>query len=89
MKPLPDRMYDLLKWLVLCVIPALTTFYCVCDKVFGWGYAEIVATISAALCTCLGTILGISTAQYNKDMAAGGLEDHSPDADAQGKHMID
>lgn len=86
---LPDKIYDILKWLVLCVIPALTTFYCVCDKVFGWGYAEIVATISAALCTCLGTILGISTAQYNKDVAAGGREDHPPDADAQGKHTID
>lgn len=89
MKPLPDHVYDILKWLVLCVIPALTTFYCVCDKVFGWGYAEIVATISAALCTCLGTILGISTAQYNKDMAAGGREDHPPDEEIKGKHTID
>ena len=66
MKPMPDAVYDVLKWLVMCVIPALSTFYCVVDKVFGWGYAEIVATISAALCTCLGTILGISTAQYNQ-----------------------
>lgn len=63
---LPDKIYDIMKWLVMCVIPALTTLYCVIDKTFGWGYAEIVATISAAVCTCLGTILGISTAQYNK-----------------------
>ena len=76
---LPDHVYDILKWFVLCVIPALTTFYCVCDKVFSWGYAEIVATISAALCTCLGTILGISTAQYNKDRADGRGEGHPPD----------
>lgn len=66
MKPMPNAVYDILKWLVLCVIPALTTFFCVIDKVFGWGYAEIVATISAAFCTCLGTIIGISTAQYNQ-----------------------
>ncbi len=64
---LPDSVYDVLKWLVLCVIPALTTFYCVVDKVFNWGYSEIVATISAALCTCIGTILGISTAEYRRD----------------------
>lgn len=63
---LPDKVYDVLKWLVLCVFPALTTLYCVIDKTFGWGYSEIVATISAAVCTCLGTILGISTAQYYK-----------------------
>lgn len=63
---LPDPVYDVLKWLVLVVIPALTTFYAVCDKVFGWGYAEIVTTISAALCTCIGAIVGVSTAEYNK-----------------------
>ena len=64
---LPNEVYDVLKWITMCVIPALTTFYCVCDKVFGWGYAEIVATISAALCTCIGTILGISTAEYREE----------------------
>ena len=63
---LPDKFYDVAKWLVMCVIPALTTFFCVCDKVFGWGYAEIVATISAAFCACLGTILGISSVEYYK-----------------------
>jgi len=64
---LNDKTYEILKWLVVCVLPALTTFYCVLDKVFTWGYAETVATISAALCTCIGTIVGISSAQYYKD----------------------
>ena len=64
---LPNEVYDVLKWIVMCVLPALTTFYCVCDNVFAWGYAEIVATISAAFCACLGTILGISTAEYRKE----------------------
>lgn len=63
---LSNKCYDVCKWLVMCVIPALTTFYCVIDKVFDIGYAEIVATISAAFCTCLGTIVGISSAQYYK-----------------------
>jgi len=63
---LPSKVYDVLKWLVLIVIPALTTFYAVLDKVFGWGYSDIVTTISAAACACLGAIIGISTAEYNK-----------------------
>ena len=63
---LSDKLYDVLKWIVLIVIPALTTFYVVLDNLFGWGYAEIVATISAALCACIGSIVGISTAQYYK-----------------------
>lgn len=65
---LSNSTYDVLKWLVVLVIPALTTFYAVCDNVFGWGYAEIVTTISAAFCTCIGSIIGISTAQYNRGL---------------------
>ena len=64
---LPDKVYDILKWIVMIVIPALTTFYVVLDNLFQWGYAEIVATISAALCACIGSIVGISTAQFYKD----------------------
>lgn len=67
MNAMNDKVYDVLKWLVMVVVPALTTFYVVLDKTFGWGYAEIVTTISAAACACVGAIIGISTAQYNKE----------------------
>lgn len=65
---LSNNTYDLMKWLVLIVIPALTTLYSVLDNLFKWGFAEIVTTISAAACTCIGAIVGISTAQYNKEI---------------------
>ena len=64
---LNNKIYDLLKWMVVIVIPAITTLYAVIDRLFGWGYAEIVTTISAATCTCIGAIIGISTAQYNSN----------------------
>lgn len=63
---IPDKLYDVLKWLVVIVVPALTSFYVVLDKCFSWGLAEIVATISSALCTCIGAIVGISSASYYK-----------------------
>lgn len=63
---LNDKAYDILKWLVVIVIPALTSFYVVLDKCFSWGLAETVATISAAACTCIGAIVGISSASYYK-----------------------
>ena len=66
MKPLPDAVYDVLKWLVCIAIPALTTAFVGLDKLFGWGYAAEVAQVSAILCTLLGALLGISTAQYNQ-----------------------
>lgn len=64
---IPNKIYDVLKWIVLVVIPALTTFYVVLDNIFNWGNAETVATISAAACACIGAIIGVSTAQYNKE----------------------
>lgn len=63
---LSDGLYNVLKWLVVVVIPALTVLYALLDNTFGWGYAETVTTISAGVCTCIGAIIGISTAEYNK-----------------------
>lgn len=68
---LNDKVYDVMKWLVLIFIPAATTFYVVLDKAFGWGNAEVITTVSAAACTFLGAILGVSTAEYNKDVDTG------------------
>lgn len=64
---LSDRLYDVLKWITLVVIPALTTAYVGLAAVWGWPYTEEVAKTSAVICTLLGALLGISTAQYNKD----------------------
>lgn len=64
---LPNGVYDVLKWLVVICIPAFTTAYVGLDAVFGWGYGETVAKVSAIVCTLLGALIGISTAEYNKD----------------------
>lgn len=63
---LSNRVYDILKWCVMIAIPALTTAYVGLSGVWGWPYAEEVAKTSAVICTLLGALLGISTAQYNK-----------------------
>lgn len=64
---LSDKLYDILKWVVCIVIPAVTTFYVAIAAIWGFPYAEPIAKTSAAVCALLGAILGISTAQYNKD----------------------
>jgi len=63
---LSNRTYDILKWCVMIAIPAITTAYVGLAAVWGWPYAEEVAKTSAVICTLLGALLGISTAQYNK-----------------------
>jgi hypothetical protein len=63
---LSDRLYNVLKWLVLVCIPALTTAYVGLDAIFKWGYADTVAKVSAIVCTLIGSLIGISTAEYNR-----------------------
>ena len=64
---LSDKAYDVLKWIVLICIPALATAYVALSAIWGWPYADEVAKTATAVCTLLGALLGISTAQYNKD----------------------
>ena len=64
---LSNKVYDILKWIVMIALPAVTTAYVGLSAVWGWPYATEVAKTSAVICTLLGALLGISTAEYNKD----------------------
>ena len=64
---LNDKTYDVLKWITMIVLPALATAYVGLAAVWGWPLADEVAKTAAVICTLLGALLGISTAQYNKD----------------------
>ena len=64
---LPNKVYDILKWIVMIVIPALATAYVGLAAIWGFPYADEVAKTAAVICTLLGALLGISTAQYNKE----------------------
>lgn len=65
-----NKVYDVLKWIAMIFLPALGTLYFALAKIWGFPYpAEIVGTISA-VDAFLGALLGISTAQYNKEQEA-------------------
>lgn len=62
---LSNKLYDVLKWIALYLLPALGTLYFALAGIWGFPYGEeIVGTITAAD-TFLGVILGISKAQYD------------------------
>ena len=63
---LSNKNYDILKWIALICIPALATFYAALAPVWGWPFADEVAKTATAVCTLLGALLGISSAQYYK-----------------------
>ena len=63
---LPDRVYDALKWITMILLPAMATAYVGLAAIWHFPYADEVAKTTAVICTLLGALLGISTAQYNK-----------------------
>ena len=63
---IPSKVYDVLKWICMIVLPAIATLWFTLGKVWGFPYlGEIEATI-VAIDTFLGAILGVSTIQYNR-----------------------
>lgn len=64
---IPDKVYDILKWFVIIVLPASATLYNVLASVWGWPFADEVVKTVTAIDTFLGAVLCISTATYNKE----------------------
>lgn len=62
-----NKVYDVLKWLAIVFLPALTTFVGVVLTSLNVGNSEIVLTIMTGFATFLGTILGVSNIKYKKE----------------------
>ena len=61
-----NKVYDILKWIAMYLLPALGTLYFALASIWGLPYGEQIVGTITALDTFLGVILGISTVQYNK-----------------------
>lgn len=61
-----NKVYDILKYVTTIALPAITVLYVTLSGIWGWPYAEEVAGTLAGVTVFLGAMLGISTAQYNK-----------------------
>ena len=63
-----NKTYDGLKWIALYLLPALGTLYFVLSGIWNLAYGEEVVGTITAVDAFLGVLLGISTAQYNKQV---------------------
>ena len=63
---LNNKMYDILKWIAMILLPAIGTLYFALAGIWGLPYGEQIVGTVTAIDTFLGVILGLSTAQYNK-----------------------
>lgn len=57
---LPDKVYDILKWVCLIVLPACATLYSVMSGIWGFPYGEQIVGTITAVGTFLGTLIGVS-----------------------------
>ena len=61
-----NKVYDILKWVALVGLPALTALWLTLANTWGFPYAEAIGATMAAVTTFLGAVLGISSIQYAK-----------------------
>lgn len=68
---LNDKVYDVLKWIALYLLPAVGTLYFALAGIWEFPCGEEVVGTLTAIDTFLGVILGISTATYKKSVEKG------------------
>lgn len=68
---LPNKVYDVLKWICLVFLPAAITLFGVIGNTLGLGCTDTVLTIAVAVNTFLGSILGISNVSYKRSLGDG------------------
>lgn len=63
---IPDKVYDGLKWLCILGLPALSSLYSTLAGIWGWPFAEQVPQTLSAVGLAVGTVIGVSAANYQK-----------------------
>lgn len=63
---LPDKVYNVLKWIILIFVPALITFISGLGVLLGFDTTIIVGIIGL-VATFVGSLIGVSTKNYYKE----------------------
>ena len=63
-----NKIYDILKYIALIFLPALTTFVGVILTSLNVGCTDVVLTIMTAFDVFLGTVLQVSNYNYNQKL---------------------
>lgn len=58
----PDKVYDILKWVGLVVIPAIATLVGAVGTAWGWPHLTAIVTTITAVGTFIGAVIGVSAA---------------------------
>lgn len=62
---IPNKLYDVLKWILMIVVPAFITLFTLLSGTWGWDVpVEAITATITGVATFLGVIMGISSAGY-------------------------
>lgn len=64
---MPNKVYDILKFIAQIVLPAIATFYVTIASIWGLPLGDEISRTVMAVDTLLGAILMISTSKYNQN----------------------
>lgn len=65
-----NKVYDVMKWIVMIVLPAISGLYFGLAGIWGFPYGEEIVGTIALIETFLGSVLMLSSSKYNKGEAA-------------------
>ena len=64
-----DKVYDVLKWVAIVCLPALSTFVVVLGRIWQWGDIAVAVSQSiTAVAVLLGALLGVSSLNYKSKL---------------------
>lgn len=63
---IPDKVYDIVKWVALIVLPALAVLVQTIGGSANWSGTSTTVTVITALGVFIGAILGVDSAQAHK-----------------------
>lgn len=64
---LKDKHYQIIKWVVLTVLPALSVLVGALGKAYGFEYTDLTVLTINAVAVFLGAVTGVSQLNYNKN----------------------
>ncbi len=62
-----NKVYDILKWVCIIVLPAIATLYMGLAKIWDLPFETEIPQTITVVDAFLGALLGVSTINYNKD----------------------
>lgn len=63
---LNNKTYNIIKWVVLTVLPALSVLVGALGKAYGWESTDLAVLTINAIAVFFGAVTGVSALNYNK-----------------------